>query len=204
MMEGAETRTFRHLKSAQIEVWRPAIDAASGRLVGTAGDAMLAEFGSAVTAVMEGSRPMLIEIQALAVKSGFGTPQRVATGLDHRRLAVLLAVLERRAGLPFHDLDVFVNVTGGMRLVEPASDLAVVAALCSAVHDRPVPADALFVGEVGLGGEVRPVAALERRFAEAERLGFHQVFLSARSRPGSQIRATPVAHVAELTRRLAA
>lgn len=160
--------------------------------------------GSAVTAVMEGSRPMLIEIQALAVKSGFGTPQRVTTGLDHRRLAVLLAVLERRAGLPFHDLDVFVNVTGGMRLVEPASDLAVVAALCSAVHDRPVPADALFLGEVGLGGEVRPVAGLERRFAEAERLGFHQVFLSARSRPGSQIRATPVAHVAELTRRLAA
>ncbi len=160
--------------------------------------------GSAVTAVMEGSRPMLIEIQALAVKSGFGTPQRVATGLDHRRLPVLLAVLERRAGLPFHDLDVFVNVTGGMRLVEPASDLAVVAALCSALHDRPVPADALFVGEVGLGGEVRPVAGLERRFVEAERLGFRHVFLSARSRLSTQLTATPIAHVAELTRRLAA
>ncbi len=160
--------------------------------------------GSAVTAVMEGSRPMLIEIQALAVKAGFGTPQRVATGLDHRRLAVLLAVLERRAGLPFHDLDVFVNVTGGMRLVEPASDLAVVAALCSAVHDRPVPPDALFIGEVGLGGEVRPVAGLERRFAEAERLGFRNVFLSARSRLSTELRTTPVAHVAELTRRLAA
>ncbi|MBI2402941.1 MAG: DNA repair protein RadA [Gemmatimonadetes bacterium] len=160
--------------------------------------------GSAVTAVMEGSRPMLIEIQALAVQSGFGTPQRVATGLDHRRLAVLLAVLERRAGLRFHDLDVFVNVTGGMRLVEPASDLGVVAALCSAVHDRPVPPDALFVGEVGLGGEVRPTAALERRFAEAERLGFRTVFLSARSRVGGQIPATPVAHVADLARWLAA
>jgi DNA repair protein RadA/Sms len=160
--------------------------------------------GSAVTAVMEGSRPMLIEIQALAVKSGFGTPQRVATGLDHRRLAVLLAVLERRAGLPFHDLDVFVNVTGGMRLIEPASDLAVVAALCSAVHDRPVPADALFVGEVGLGGEVRPVAGLERRMAEAERLGFRNVFLSARTRLSAPLAGTPVAHVAELTRRLAA
>ncbi len=160
--------------------------------------------GSAVTAVMEGSRPMLIEIQALAVKSGFGTPQRVATGLDHRRLAMLLAVLDRRAGLPFHDLDVFVNVTGGMRLVEPASDLAVVAALCSAVHDRPVPPDALFIGEVGLGGEVRPVAALERRLAEAERLGFRNVFLSARTRLSAPLAATPVAHVAELTRRLAA
>ena len=160
--------------------------------------------GSAVTAVMEGSRPMLVEIQALAVKSGFGTPQRVATGLDSRRLAVLLAVLERRAGLPFHDLDVFVNVTGGMRLVEPASDLGVVAALCSAVHDRPVPPDALFVGEVGLGGEVRPTSGLERRFAEAERLGFRTVFLSARSRVSGQIAATPVAHVADLARRLAA
>ncbi len=160
--------------------------------------------GSAVTAVMEGSRPMLIEIQALVVKSGFGTPQRVATGLDSRRLAVLLAVLERRAGLRFHDLDVFVNVTGGMRLVEPASDLGVVAALCSAVHDRPVPPDALFVGEVGLGGEVRPAAGLERRFAEAERLGFRTVFLSARSRVAAEIAATPIAHVAELARRLAA
>jgi DNA repair protein RadA/Sms len=160
--------------------------------------------GSAVTALMEGSRPMLIEIQALAVKSGFGTPQRVATGLDHRRLAVLLAVLERRAGLPFHDLDVFVNVTGGMRLVEPASDLAVVAALHSAVHDRPNPAHALFVGEVGLGGEVRPAAALERRIAEAERLGFRQVFVSARSRLSGHVSATPVAHGAEHTRRLAA
>lgn len=160
--------------------------------------------GSAVTALMEGSRPMLVEIQALAVKSGFGTPQRVATGLDHRRLAVLLAVLERRAGLPFHDLDVFVNVTGGMRLVEPASDLAVVAALHSAVHDRPNPAHALFVGEVGLGGEVRPAAALERRIAEAERLGFREVFVSARSRLSGRVSATPVAHVAELARRLAA
>jgi len=147
---------------------------------------------------------MLVEIQALAVKSGFGTPQRVATGLDHRRLAVLLAVLERRAGLPFHDLDVFVNVTGGMRLIEPASDLAVVAALHSAVHDRPNPPHALFVGEVGLGGEVRPAAALERRLAEAERLGFREVFVSARSRLSGHVSATPIAHVAELTRRLAA
>jgi DNA repair protein RadA/Sms len=160
--------------------------------------------GSAVTALMEGSRPMLVEIQALAVKAGFGTPQRVATGLDQRRLAVLLAVLERRAALPFHDLDVFVNVTGGMRLVEPASDLAVVAALCSAVSDRPNPPHALFVGEVGLGGEVRPASGLERRIAEAERLGFRQVYVSARSRLSGDGTATPVAHVADLARRLTA
>lgn len=160
--------------------------------------------GSAVTAVIEGSRPMLVEIQALTVKSGFGTPQRVATGLDHRRLSVLLAILERRAGIPFHDLDVFVNVTGGMRLIEPASDLAVVASLCSAVSDRPLPADALFVGEVGLGGEVRPAVALERRFAEAERLGFRTIFVSARSRLGRHPSATAIAHVGELAGRIAA
>lgn len=164
--------------------------------------------GSAVTAMMEGSRPMLIEIQALASRAGFGTPQRVATGLDHRRLAVLLAVLERRAGLKFHDLDVFVNVTGGVRLVEPASDLAVIAALCSSVADRPVPADALFVGEVGLGGEVRPTAAVERRLAEGERLGFRRAFVSARSKVGATgpapLETIPIAHVAELARRLAA
>src|SRR5207249_1499217 len=118
--------------------------------------------GSAVTALMEGTRPMLVEIQALASKTGFGTPQRVATGLDHRRLAVLLAVLERRGGVPFAALDVFVNVTGGVRLLEPYSDLAVSAALLSSVRDRPLPADALFLGEVGLGGEVRPVAGVER------------------------------------------
>src|SRR5439155_157972 len=113
--------------------------------------------GSAVTALMEGTRPVLVEIQALASRAGFGTPQRVATGLDHRRLAVLLAVLERRGGLPFAELDVFVNVTGGVRLLEPSSDLAVTAALVSSVRDRPLPADALFLGEVGLGGEVRRV-----------------------------------------------
>ncbi|MBE0590897.1 MAG: DNA repair protein RadA, partial [Gemmatimonadales bacterium] len=139
----------------------------AGRDVGTA--------GSAVTALMEGTRPVLVEIQALAAKAGFGTPQRVATGLEHRRLAVLLAVLERRAGLTFRDLDVFVNVTGGMRLIETASDLAVAAALCSSIYDRAVPPDALFMGEIGLGGEIRPIPALERRLAEAERLGFHRV-----------------------------
>src|SRR5437667_1266291 len=105
--------------------------------------------GSAVTALMEGTRPMLVEIQALASKAGFGTPQRVATGLDHRRLAVLLAVLERRGRPSFEALELFLHVTGGVRLVEPSTDLAVLAALVSTVHDRPVPADALFLGEVG-------------------------------------------------------
>ncbi len=161
--------------------------------------------GSAVTALMEGTRPMLVEIQALAAKAGFGTPQRVATGLDQRRLAVLLAVLERRGGLAVSGLDVFVNVTGGVRLLEPSTDLAVVAALVSSVHDRPVPADALFLGEVGLGGEVRPVAGVERRLAEAGRQGFRRVFLSARSRVAPQgLDVVGLEGIGELARRLAA
>jgi DNA repair protein RadA/Sms len=160
--------------------------------------------GSAVTALMEGTRPMLIEIQALASKAGFGTPQRVATGLEQKRLALLLAVLERRGGLPMGALDVFVNVTGGVRLGEPSTDLAVLAALMSSVRDRPAPADALFLGEVGLGGEVRPVAALERRLGEAERQGFRRVFLSARSRVSSGLDVVGIEHVGDLAARLAA
>ena len=137
--------------------------------------------GSAVTALMEGTRPVLVEVQALAAKSGFGTPQRVATGLDQKRLAVLLAVLERRAGISFADLDVFVQVTAGVRLTEPAADLAVAAALVSSVLNRPAPPDALFLGELGLGGEIRPMGGIERRLVEAGRLGFRRVFASART-----------------------
>jgi DNA repair protein RadA/Sms len=161
--------------------------------------------GSAVTALLEGTRPLLVEIQALATKAGFGTPQRVTTGLDQRRLALLLAVLERRGNLPFGSLDVFVNVTGGVRLLEPSADLAVVAALVSSVHDRPVPADALFLGEVGLGGEVRPVVAVERRLAEAVRQGFGRAFVSSRSRVRVDgIEVIGMDGIGELARRLAA
>ena len=163
--------------------------------------------GSAVTALMEGTRPLLVEVQALAARSGYGTPQRVATGLDHRRLAVLLAVLERRGNLPFGERDVFVNVTGGVRLLEPSTDLAVVAALVSSVHDRPLPADAIFLGEVGLGGEIRPVTGLERRLSEAVRQGFRRAFLSTRSRvslPGGGLEVVGMDGIGDLARRLAA
>lgn len=139
--------------------------------------------GSAVTALIEGSRPVLLEVQGLAAKAGFGTPQRVATGFDSRRLALLLAVLDKRAGLAFAQLDVFVNVVGGVRLQEPAGDLAVAAALASSVYDRPLSADAIFLGEVGLGGEVRPVSQVERRLAEAARMGMTTAFLSERGLP---------------------
>lgn len=161
--------------------------------------------GSAVTALMEGTRPVLVEVQALASKSGYGTPQRVATGLDPRRLAVLLAVLERRAQTSFADLDVFVQVTAGVRLNEPGADLAIAAALLTSLHNRPAPADVIFLGEIGLGGEIRPSGAIERRIAEAVRLGFNRVFGSSRSTvqvPGVSL--VGLDHVEQLVRALAA
>lgn len=139
--------------------------------------------GSAVTCLMEGSRPMLLEVQALAAKAGFGTPQRVSTGYDGRRLALLLAVLDKRAGLSFAQLDVFLNVVGGVRVQEPAGDLAVAAALASSFYDKPLPGDAIFLGEVGLGGEIRAISQAERRLLEAEKMGMRRAFVSARSVP---------------------
>lgn len=162
--------------------------------------------GSAVTALMEGSRPLLVEVQGLAAKAGFGTPQRVSTGFDGRRLALLLAVLDKRAGISFAQTDVFVNVVGGLRLVEPAGDLAVAAALSSSFYDRPLPGDAVFIGEIGLGGEIRGVNRLDRRLAEAEQLGFATAFVAERTVPGSRprgsLRVEGVADVASLFRRV--
>ena len=157
--------------------------------------------GSAVTALLEGSRPVLIEIQGLAAKSGFGTPQRVATGFDNRRLALLLAVLDKRAELSFAQLDVFLNVVGGVRLSEPAGDLAVAAALASSVYDRPVGNEAVFLGEVGLGGEIRPVSQSERRLAEAAKMGMRTAFMAQRSIPSrvaKGIKPVGVRTIAEL------
>ena len=161
--------------------------------------------GSAVTALMEGSRPVLVEIQALAAHSGFGTPQRVATGLDQKRLAVLLAVLERRGGATFTNLDIFVQVSSGFRLAEPGADLAVAAALISSLHNKPAGHDAIFLGEVGLGGEVRPISGLERRLGEAARLGFKQAFVSGRSTPKiNGISLVGLDHIGQLVKSLAA
>ena len=136
--------------------------------------------------------------------SGYGTPQRVATGLDPRRLAVLLAVLERRAGHNFGSLDVFVQVSAGVRLSEPGADLAVAAALVSSLTNRPTPADALFLGEIGLAGEVRPVGGVDRRLAEAGRLGFRRAFGSGRHTSASGISVVALDHVGELVRAFAA
>jgi DNA repair protein RadA/Sms len=169
------------------------------------GDRATHASGSAVTALLEGTRPLLVEIQALAAKAGFGTPQRVATGFDGRRLALLLAVLDKRAGLSFAQLDVFLNVVGGMQLQEPAGDLAVAAALASSVYDVALPANALFVGELGLGGEVRTVSQVERRIAEAANMGLERVYLASRGIPrrGSRdVELVGVSTIQELLRRL--
>ncbi len=157
--------------------------------------------GTAVTALIEGSRPVLVEIQALAAKAGYGTPQRVANGVDPRRLALLLAVLEKRSGLPLSQLDVFVNVAGGLRLSEPAGDLAIAAAIASSVYDIALPRGSVFIGELGLGGEIRAVSQAERRLAEAAQLGMTVAFVATRgipARAGAALRLSAHEHVGSL------
>lgn len=140
--------------------------------------------GSAVAVPLHGSRPLLAEVQALTARSRYPTPQRVATGLPPRRLSILLAVLERRGGIDLGDADVFVSVVGGLRLADPASDLAVAAAIASARRDRPLPEGAAFAAEVGLGGELRTVSRPEARIAAARRAGLGTLVLAAGHAPG--------------------
>jgi DNA repair protein RadA/Sms len=128
--------------------------------------------GSVVTSVMQGTRPLLVEIQALVVPTKLAIPRRVAQGIDSRRLELLLAVLTRRCGLPVYDYDVFVNVAGGLKVTEPASDLAIVLAVASSYFDKPISSKIIAVGEVGLLGEIREVVAQDKRLKEARRMGF--------------------------------
>lgn len=143
--------------------------------------------GSAVAATQEGMRPMLIETQALVSKAVYGTPQRSATGFDLRRLSMLLAVLEKRGGLPFGQRDVFLNIAGGIKVDDPGIDLAIVAALISSLEDVPIPHKSCFVGEVGLSGEIRAVNRIEQRIQEADRLGFETIYLSRYNLKGLDI-----------------
>ena len=142
--------------------------------------------GSVVTASMEGTRPLLVEIQALLTPTRYGNPRRTATGVDLNRLALILAVLERHLGVNVQDFDVFVNAAGGVRLIEPAVDLAVAASLVSSLRDRPVDTDLLFLGELGLAGEVRGIPHLEQRLHEGARLGFTQAVVPRFSQAGLQ------------------
>jgi len=138
--------------------------------------------GSVVVSAVEGSRPLLFDLQALVAPSGYSTPQRVARGLDGRRLAMLLAVAERRGGLQLGGHDVFVNVTGGLSVDEPAIDLGVMLALASSHLDVPVPGRTMVTGEIGLGGEIRPVSQLSRRLSEAAKLGFRSAIVPGTDR----------------------
>lgn len=134
--------------------------------------------GVAIAATMEGMRPMLIEVQALVSTAFYGTPQRSATGFDTRRLNMLLAVLEKRVGLNIGTKDVFLNIAGGLRVEDPAIDLAIVASLMSSYNDNAIDMKFAFAGEVGLSGEVRAVNRVEQRIQEAEKLGFEKIFVS--------------------------
>ncbi|AWB48747.1 DNA repair protein RadA [Gemmobacter aquarius] len=141
--------------------------------------------GSAVFAGIEGTRPVLTEIQALVAPSNLGTPRRTVVGLDSGRLSTILAVLEARCGIPFAGLDVFLNVAGGMRVSEPAADLAVAAALLSAREDVALPPDMVLFGEISLSGALRPVGQTENRLKEASKLGFSQAIAPERSKLGA-------------------
>jgi DNA repair protein RadA/Sms len=147
--------------------------------------------GSVVVASLEGSRAILMEVQALVHASQWGSPQRVAIGYDARRLSILLAVLAKRGGVDVGSQDVFVNVAGGLRVEEPGVDLGVLLAVASSVRDRPPHPDMVVLGEVGLGGEVRRVAHPERRIGEASRLGYARILIPEANRVDSNRSETP-------------
>ena len=133
--------------------------------------------GSCVTCVIEGTRPILTEIQALATKTGFGTPRRASSGIDYNRLNLLLAVMEKRAGYYMQNLDIYVNVVGGLELDETSIDLAVILSIISGLGEKSLPEDMVVIGEVGLGGEVRAVTNIDARLKEIERLGFKRAII---------------------------
>ena len=138
--------------------------------------------GTAIAAMLDGTRPLLFEVQALVSSAVYGTAQRSATGFDARRLNMLLAVLEKRAGFHLSAKDVFLNMAGGLKVSDPAVDLAVICAVLSSNFDFAIPADVCFAGEVGLSGEIRPVGQIDRRVQEAARLGFKRMFVSSFSK----------------------
>ncbi len=159
--------------------------------------------GVAIAATMEGIRPMLIEVQALVSSAAYGTPQRSSTGFDIRRLNMLLAVLEKRSGFRLGVKDVFLNIAGGIRVDDPAIDLAVVTAVLSSNEDIPVDQKLCFAAEVGLSGEIRPVNRIEQRITEAQKLGFKEILISKYNQKGlnlkdNKINIVPVARMQDL------
>jgi len=155
--------------------------------------------GSVVIPCLEGTRPLLVEIQALVTSSPLGMPRRTAVGVDHNRISLLVAVLAKRMGMELGDQDIFVNVAGGLRVEEPAADLGVISAMMSSFLDRPVPRDVVLFGEVGLAGEIRGVGQPELRMGEARKLGFYHCILSESNLEGTRVpagmKATGVASI---------
>ncbi len=159
-----EIGVFEMMDKGLVEVPNPSLMLISGKPKNTA--------GTCIACVMEGSRPILAEVQALVVATNYGNARRMATGFDYNRMSMLLAVLEKRAGFFMNSCDAYVNVVGGLRLDEPATDLSVALAMISSFKDIPIRDDTLVIGEIGLGGELRSVSNCEQRIREAERLGF--------------------------------
>jgi DNA repair protein RadA/Sms len=153
--------------------------------------------GTCVTVCVEGRRPLLAEVQALVAKSTLPSPRRAVSGLDAGRVAMVLAVTERRGGVQLAANDVYTATVGGMRLTEPASDLALALAVASAVDDKPLPADLVALGELGLSGELRPVPDLPRRLAEAARLGFRRAVVPLGSETAAGIALSPVSDLGQ-------
>ena len=157
-----------------VEVSNPSEAFLAERLVNAA--------GSAIAVTMEGTRPLLVEVQALASPTSFTNPRRTANGVDFNRLLLLSAVLSKRVGVRLHDQDIFVNIVGGLQVGEPAADLAVSVAIASSRMDRPVAADIALVGEIGLSGELRAVGQLTARLKEAAKLGFRRCVIPKTTR----------------------
>jgi DNA repair protein RadA/Sms len=158
--------------------------------------------GAAVFAGIEGSRPVLVEFQALVAPSAYGTPRRAVVGWDNGRLAMVLAVLESRCGLGFGDRDVYLNVAGGLRIAEPAADLAAAAALASSALDVPLPQECVVFGEISLSGDVRPVSRMEARMKEAAKLGFNQALAPSAASEGAPVKVAGVSRLADAVSRI--
>jgi DNA repair protein RadA/Sms len=174
-----EVGVFEMLGRGMVEVPNPSEAFLAERVVNAS--------GSAIAVTLEGTRPLLVEVQGLTSPTSFGNPRRSGNGVDANRLLLITAVLTRRLGLKLGEQDVFVNVVGGLRIGEPAADLAVAAAIYSSAKDQPLRADSVLIGEVGLSGELRAVPRMPLRLAEAAALGFKAAVVPRRLRKGEEL-----------------
>lgn len=174
-----EIGVFEMANKGLVEVENPSMMLLSGRPTDVS--------GCCVACIMEGSRPIMAEVQALVSKSGFSAPRRTCTGFDYNRMAIIIAVLEKRLGFFFGGLDVYINIVGGFKLDEPAADLSIALALYSSLTDKVVSDKTIAFGEIGLGGELRNISHAEQRLSEAQRMGFEKCILPAQSLKGIDI-----------------